>query len=241
MNQRDKLSNEVGKRGVPAVTVRRRLEDALRSAIVDGHFPPHYHLSDRELQETYNVSRTVVREAVRQLEAEGLVVTKPYRGTFVRQVTANEARQLYDLRAVLEAFAAQNFAVNASDNYMERLEAVIGKIRGQSGANDSRGLIELKQEFYRILLLGCGNDYLRKILTEILNNNRQLHRSTMLESERVGVMLCDLDALMAALRQRDGDAAWAAARLHVRNASEGAIRRLVEDEAAEAAMTKPLR
>jgi DNA-binding GntR family transcriptional regulator len=230
MKQRDEANIEAAQRGFGVTTVRRQLEDALRKAIIDGHFPPGHHLSDRVLQDTYNVSRTVVREAVRQLEAEGLVETQPYRGSFVREVTVDEARQIYDVRCVLEAFAASGFAKNATEAQIDQLDAVLGKLRDQIANPDSGALIRLKQEFYAILLEGCGNEYVSKMLGTLLNQNTQLRRTSLSAPDRLPATVNELENLISAIRQRDGDAAWAATVLHVRNAANIAIRILSKSD-----------
>jgi DNA-binding GntR family transcriptional regulator len=230
MKPREEANIEAAQRGFGVTTVRRQLEDALRKAIIEGHFPPGHHLSDRVLQDTYNVSRTVVREAVRQLEAEGLVETQAYRGSFVREVTVEEARQIYDVRCVLEAFAASGFAKNATEEQIDRLEAALDKMREHIPNPDSRKLIQLKQEFYAILLEGCGNHYVSKMLNTLLNQNTQLRRTSLSAPNRLSATVVELETLISAIRQRDGDAAWAATVLHVRNAANIAIRILSRSE-----------
>jgi DNA-binding GntR family transcriptional regulator len=223
MKPREEANIEAAQRGFGVTTVRRQLEDALRQAIIEGHFPPGPHLSDRVLQDTYSVSRTVVREAVRQLEAEGLVETQAYRGSFVREISVDEARQIYDVRCVLEAFAASGFAKNATEAQIDRLDAVLNRMREQVANPDSRALIRLKQDFYAILLEGCGNDYVSKMLNTLLNQNTQLRRTSLSAPNRLSATINELGNLILAFRQRDGDAAWAATVLHVRNAANIAI------------------
>jgi len=175
------------------------------------------------LQDTFNVSRTVVREAVRQLEAEGLIETVPHRGSFVRSVSVEEARQIYDVRCVLEALAASGFARNATDAQIEALGATLEEIRAVAGAADETQLIKLKQQFYVIMLRGCGNDYVEQMLGHILNRNSQLRRTSLSAPNRLKHTIIELDALLEAIRRRDPDAAWAATVLHVRNAARVAI------------------
>lgn len=221
---KDEVNIEAAQRAFGVTTIRRQLEDALREAIVEGHFPPGQHLSDRILQDTYNVSRTVVREAVRQLEAEGLVETLPYRGSFVREVTVEEALQIYDVRCVLEAFAASGFARYATEAQIDKLDGVLDKLRDQIANPDSRTLVHLKQEFYAILLAGCGNHYVSRMLGTVLNQNSHLRRTSMSAPNRLPETVKELENLILAIRQRDQDAAWAATVLHVRNAANTAIR-----------------
>ena len=91
-------------------TLRRKVEKTLRSAIHSGHFKPGQRLIERELCELIGVGRTSIREALRQMEAEGLVTTIPYRGPSVASISAEGARDLYQLLGVLKPFAAKLFA-----------------------------------------------------------------------------------------------------------------------------------
>lgn len=218
---------------IGATTVRRQVQDELRRLIVDGYFEPGQHLSDRALQDTFNVSRTVVREAVRQLEAEGLIETFPHRGSFVRVVTVEEARQIYDVRCVLEAFAASGFARNATDAQIDALESVLNEFRTaiEAGEDDAR-LIKLKQKFYAILMQGCGNAHVEQMLGHLLNRNTQLRRMSMSAPNRLQYTVTELESLINAIRKRDEQAAWAATVLHVRNAARVALDILLRSQAS---------
>jgi DNA-binding GntR family transcriptional regulator len=81
-----------------SATLRLLVEDKLRSAIATGRFKPGQRLIERELCELTGVGRTSIREALRQLEAEGLVTTIPHRGPSVSTISLDEARQLYSVR-----------------------------------------------------------------------------------------------------------------------------------------------
>src|SRR5215471_4456604 len=96
------------------LTLRELTTAKLRDAILSLHFKPGQHLVERELCEQTGVSRTSVREALRQLEAERLVERRASRGLFVASVTAEEARQIYEVRAALEPEMARLFAETAA-------------------------------------------------------------------------------------------------------------------------------
>src|SRR5689334_22743137 len=90
-----------------AAPLRQQVDDGLRQAIISGRLAPGARLTERELTEMMGVSRTVIREALRQLESEGLVAIIPHKGPVVRALSLDEARDLYSIRAVLEGFAAR--------------------------------------------------------------------------------------------------------------------------------------
>src|SRR5690606_21170839 len=112
-----------------AAPVRKVVEKGLREAIIRGDLAPGAHLVDRELCDMFDVSRTVVREAQRSLEAEGLVEIIPHRGVFVRRISYDEAQQIYDVRKVLEALAGQKCAMNATETDIAELEAVCEQLK----------------------------------------------------------------------------------------------------------------
>ena len=95
--------------------VRTQVAENLRQAILGRHFRPGQRLVERELVEATGASRTSVREALRELAAEGLVTSIPNKGTVVTEVTRDEARQLYELRSGLEALAGRLFVERATD------------------------------------------------------------------------------------------------------------------------------
>jgi DNA-binding GntR family transcriptional regulator len=205
-------------------TVRKQAEAQLRRAIVDGYFQPGEHLSDRALQEMFQVSRTVVREAVRQLEAEDLVVTIPHRGSFVKEVTAAEAEQVYAVREALEDLAARTFTRNATEAQIDRLQRALDAIAAAIAApGEGRNLVALKQDFYDALLEGSGNKIVEKMLNQILNQNTQLRATTLSNPARLPESVKELGQVVAAARRRDEAAAGAAIVLHVRNAAREAI------------------
>lgn len=209
--------------GVVSVSLRRQVEEKLRRAIVRGRFAPGEHLSDRTLCELFKVSRTVVREAVRQLEAEGLVESFPHRGSFVKVLTAEEAVQIYDARGVLEALAARKFVQYASDAQIEQLALALDDIKNSFARNEKVDMIDKKQAFYDVLFSVYENTYIRTMLNQILNWSGQLRATSMSAPDRLPNTIVELERLIDAIRRRDEEAAWQASLEHVRNAATAAL------------------
>src|SRR6478735_9922967 len=101
--------------GRVAAPLREQVLDVLRQAILDFRLKPGQRLIERELIEQTGVSRTTIREVLRQLAAEGLVTTIPQKGTVVASPSVERAAELYEVRAVLEGMAARQFAERATD------------------------------------------------------------------------------------------------------------------------------
>jgi DNA-binding GntR family transcriptional regulator len=180
--------------------------------------------------ERFGVSRTIVREAVRLLEAEGLVTVLPHRGPFVAFLTAAEAVQIYEVRAALEALAGQGFAERASDAERSALRAVVVGLEAASVSARRDALLEHKRAFYAILLQGCRNQYAARMLGLLLNRNTQLRATSLSAPNRLPNTIRELWRVVEAIDQRDGEAAAAACRDHVRAAAAVALRVLRERE-----------
>jgi DNA-binding transcriptional regulator YhcF (GntR family) len=108
-----------------AAPLRQQVVDRLRAAVIAGDLAPGQRLTERELIDRVGVSRTVIREALRQLESEGLVETVPNKGPVVRALSRAEAVDLYRIRASLEALAARLFIERAPPEAMDRLAAAL--------------------------------------------------------------------------------------------------------------------
>ena len=136
--------------------VRTQVIDNLRQAIIDRRFLPGQRLIERELVELTGVSRTSIREALRELTAEGLVTSVPNKGNVVTTVSAKEAAQLYEVRSALEGLAGRIFVHNASAKARYDLAKAMKDIERAATAGVS--ILGPKDRFYDILFAGGGND-----------------------------------------------------------------------------------
>ncbi|MBI0432583.1 GntR family transcriptional regulator [Roseomonas sp. KE0001] len=219
--------------------VRRQVEERLRDAIITSRFMPGEHLSDRKLCDLFGVSRGVIREAVRLLEAEGLIVVVPNRGPFVAYLSAAEATQVYEVRSVLEALAGQGFAERASTEEIAELRAVFEEIAATPPGADRMVLLGLKRRFYDVLLRGCRNTYVARMLDQLLNRNSQLRATTLSDPSRLPHTVAEIRRIVEAVERRDREGTWQACREHVMQAAQVALRILNEHAAAAASRPAP--
>jgi DNA-binding GntR family transcriptional regulator len=203
--------------------VRRQVEDALREAIVGGRFLPGEHLPDRVLCEAFGTSRSVVREAVRLLEAEGLIVVHPNRGPFVAPLSVDEAREIYEVRAALESLAGAGFARHATAAQRAALNAVYEELRDRGAACDRNSLLDIKRRFYDILTQGCGNAYAARMLDRLLSRNAQLRATSLSRPDRLPRTIAEIGDIIVAIERHDPAAAAAACRRHVEQAAAVAL------------------
>jgi GntR family transcriptional regulator, trigonelline degradation regulator len=211
--------------------VRRQVEDALREAIVTGRFLPGDHLPDRVLCEAFGTSRSVVREAVRLLEAEGLIVVYPNRGPFVAPLSVEEAREIYEVRAALESLAGEGFARHATAAQRAALRAVFEELRGSNAAENRQALLDVKRRFYDILSQGCGNAYAARMLDRLLCRNAQLRATSLSSPDRLPRTIAEIGEIITAIENHDPAAAGAACRRHVEQAASVALAILATEQA----------
>ncbi len=204
-------------------TLRSRVEEYLRAAIMQGRLKGGDKLREHELCEQLSISRPTLREALRTLEAERLITIEPHRGPTVVRLTAKAARDLYALRALLEGYAAHEFARLASAEAIERLRRSVAALRQQAGSGDQAGLLAAKREFYDVLLSGCDNDLVKDMLPGLLSRINLLRATSFSSPQRLPQSLAEIDRIFARIAARDPEGAQAAARDHIVNAERAAL------------------
>lgn len=203
-----------------AAPLRSQVVDLLRRAIVGAEFAPGERLTERTLCERFAVSRTVVREALRQLESEGLVTTVPQRGPVVTVLTAADAAALYEVRAVLEALAGKAFAERATAAQRTALRRALGAVEGLlDGDGPLADVLAAKDRFYDALLDGAHNEVARATLRGVHARTSLLRGLTLRAEGRPAQTRRELRAITEAAVGGDGAAAWRACEEHVRSAA----------------------
>jgi DNA-binding GntR family transcriptional regulator len=218
-----------------ASSLRHQVQDALRNEIVSGRFKPGERLVEQQLYTALDVSRTSLREALRQLEAEGLVEQVPHRGAYVASVDAKDAIQIYDVRGALEVLAVRNFVRFASDEDVAELAAVFDEFVQQSHTprRDGTALLDIKQRFYHVLL-DIEQSVIVGGMLEQLNNRVSLLRALSLGREgRMVHTLAELKEIVRLIQLRDEPGACAAALRHVENASKNVLELLAQTAAGD--------
>ncbi|MDJ0995010.1 MAG: GntR family transcriptional regulator [Dinoroseobacter sp.] len=196
----------------------------LLEEIRTGKLTPGDRLLETELAARLGISRTPVREAIRQMEADGLVVHVPRSGARIRTLDYAEVNELYDMRAVLEGTAARLSARAASEVELAELDAINREM--EAALNDMDLLYRLNRQFHDALLNTARNRYLSKSVEGLKKTLLILGPSTMEEGERARLAVTEHADLIEALRARDGDKAEAAMRRHIDAAHQVRLRQL---------------
>lgn len=186
---------------------RRLLEEIGRGAL-----SPGARLRETELAERFGISRTPIREAIRQLEADGLVAHIPRQGATIRVLDYTEVMELYEMRAVLEGTAARLAARAASDLELDELAALNEEL---SATRDARAAYELNRQFHMTLLDAAKNRYLIKSVSALQKTLLIIGPSTLAEADRASQAVKEHGDLLDALKGRDGTRAETLMRAHI--------------------------
>ncbi|MCB1415247.1 MAG: GntR family transcriptional regulator [Phyllobacteriaceae bacterium] len=203
-----------------ATTMRHSVTESIRQAIALGHYKAGERMPERDLCEMTGVSRTLVREALRQLESEGLVVVVAHKGPTVARITPEQAKGVYQVREVLESLAAKLFAENASDQDIARITQALDGVREAYMHGDVLDRLAAKNHFYDCLVAGTGNEALGQSLYMINARTMILRGRSLQMPSRWKESLKELDAIIDALKKRDAEEAHRLARIHVQAALE---------------------
>lgn len=204
--------------------LREQVADRLRMAIATGKFAAGTRLIERELCEMMGVSRTSLREALRELQADGLITLQPNKGLSVSVVTEETARSIYEVRAMLEGLAARLFARNATGEQMAELRRSVDRLAEVYDDFSSEAFIAAKTRFYDILLEGAGNPVAADMLRRIHTRVSQLRVVSLSSSERAQQSIRELREFLDALEKRDEERAWQVCVAHVEAAARAALK-----------------
>lgn len=186
---------------------------ALIDDIASGVLSPGDRLREATIAERLGVSRTPVREALRQLEAEGLVSHLPRSGATIRKLDYAEVMELYEMRAMLEGSAARMAARAAAPIELAELETINRELEAAQGDADRQS--QLNRRFHRMLLDAAKNRFLTRAMGVLSRTLLILGPSTLSEPERASLAVAEHARLLEALRSRDPDAAEREMRLHI--------------------------
>jgi len=214
-------------------TLRYRTQHLLRTAILDGDYSAGEKLKERELCELTGASRSILREALVNLEVHGLIVRESYRGYSVAELSARKISEIFELRSLLETQAAELFTERASDLEIDALSLAMKELEQCLVDEDFnlQRMRQTKEQYYHVLFSGCRNEEIRRALGSIIDRVLYLRTKKMVEPSRRKASLDEFRKLTKALIERDQFAARAASIAHLQAAREALLVSLAEQQA----------
>ena len=204
---RDRSQDRPGLRPVPRTVLRRSVRDALEEAICEGRLRPGAAVAEAMLARDLGVGRASVREAIRELERQGLVVNVPHRKTVIAAWSEEDVAEVASLRGVLEGFAGRLVAgrlrAGQEPGLVRQLEGLVRRMRVELLRRNLRAFLRLDLAFHDRLIAACGHRRLIRLLRDLQAQRRAIIATnglTTLGSRGVGFRH---DPILRALRRGD--------------------------------------
>lgn len=191
--------------------------DYMKNAIISGELKPGERLMEVQLAEKLGVSRTPVREAIRKLELEGLVVMVPRKGAYVSDLDAKDLLNVLEIRSALEGLAASLAAERITDEEINQLKTFVDAFYESLQKKDSEGMIKYDKEFHDLIFIASRNDKLIQIMNNLQEHVHRFRVRYINEEKRSKKIYQEHKKILEALEERNSDNAAKWAERHIRN------------------------
>lgn len=196
-------------------SLRGRVFHRLREDILKGKFKEHDELREITIGEELGVSRTPVREALRQLELEGLVTIVPNKGAYVTGITGKDVKDIYMIRSLLEGLCARWATEHITEEQIGELEEVLLLSDFHSRGEKSDQVVALDGKFHEILYRASNSRILEHVLSDF-HKYVQLARTTSVKAEdRARKSIAEHREILEAIKNKDADTAEKLANAHI--------------------------
>ena len=213
-------STQGQKDGRDKYSLRGRVFQSIREDIFSGRYEQNTELKEAAIGAELGVSRTPVREALRQLELEGLVTIIPNRGAYVNMITAKDVQDIYVIRSMLEGLCARWATQSITDEQLDSMEETLCLSEYHTSKKNYEKLYELDSLFHEQLYEAGGSRILNHILSDFHDYVKMVRKATISTSSRSVTSTEEHRAIFEAIKEKDPDKAEALAKEHVKHTIE---------------------
>jgi DNA-binding GntR family transcriptional regulator len=213
---------------------REHAVEIVRDAIVAGRLRPGTRLVERELCRALEVSRTVVREVIRDLEAERLIETAAHRGPSVATLTPKLVRELYDIRTELEVLLVRSYTAIASEQDLAELKRILSDLAIAGEQLNKSLLVETVTKFLRHMVAVVDNQVVAEVFDQVLARINLLRMISMSVEGQIEASIVQISALVDHIAGRNAIAAEKALRAYTAQACSSALQALAVQDAETA-------
>jgi DNA-binding GntR family transcriptional regulator len=217
------IGARLGRLQQPSAPLRNKIIAALRTAIETGVLVPGQRLIEKDLCEQLAVSRTSLREALREVQAEGILEYNSSRSLSVSSISIDDAKNIYRLRSVLEALAVEQFIEQANDAQIKDLLQESERLKRAYRNGVLEDILLAKRSFYDRICSGAKNPIAFDMINRLVLRTSSLRKRSLVRKERHQQSIKEIETLMMAIQRRDIARARAAAIEHVNNSARSAL------------------
>ncbi|WP_312099969.1 GntR family transcriptional regulator [Lachnoclostridium sp.] len=204
-----------GNLGADKYSLRGRVFNRIREDILSGKYTQHEELKENTIGNELGVSRTPVREALRQLELEGLVNIIPNKGAYVTGITEKDIQDIYVIRSYLEGLCARWACENITEDQLLELEEVVYLSEFHIKKQHHEQVLELDNKFHELIYEASNSKILKHVLSDFHHYVQRIRKITLSKHERAEKSNEEHTAILEAIRQRDGVKAETLAHEHI--------------------------
>ena len=211
MNARDSAAPQQ----IARAALYEEVAERLRARIFAHELAPGSWVDEQALADEFGISRTPMREALKVLASEGLVLLKPRRGCYVTQLSEQDLDEVFPVMALLEGRVALEAAHKATETDMARLEQIHTDLEELAASGDANRYFEVNDAFHNALQDIAGNRWLKQLIEDTRKVIKLTRRQSLESDGRIAESLAEHRQVMEALRRRDPDAAARAMHDHL--------------------------
>ncbi len=188
-------------------TLREKILETIRDAILKGSLKPGERVSEPELAERFGISRTPIREAFRQLESEGYLKVIPRKGAVVASLSERDIEEFYAIKIILEGFAAKMAAEKLSMKDIEKLESINQRLAQIAKDGDVKNFFRVHNEFHEVFIKAAGNERLYEMINQLVMKFKRLRLASLSVPGRMEISVEEHRNMIQAFKDHDGDKA----------------------------------
>ncbi len=204
--------------------------ESIRQAIISGQFPPGMRLMELQLAEEMGVSRTPVREGIRKMELEGLVVMIPRRGAYVADISIKDINEVYEVRTALDVLSAGLAAERIDKSEIQEMRELLAEEAALVEAKNYPRIIDNDTAFHDVIYRASGNTRCMNIISNLREQITAIRGRSMPYPGRVEIMLKEHRAIFDAIAAGKVEKAQEAVRTHMENAEQTLLKVIKEQK-----------
>jgi DNA-binding GntR family transcriptional regulator len=185
------------------LTLRERILETIRDAIMSGALKPGEKVAEPELAERFGISRTPIREAFRQLESEGYLTVIPRKGAVVVSYSERDVEEFYAIKSILEGYAANRACEKLTAKEIEKLQSINDKLRQLANEGDVKHFFKVHSDFHELFVRAADNDKLYELISNLVKKFQRLRVASLSLPGRMLVSVQEHDKIIEAFNKRD--------------------------------------
>ncbi|GAM09196.1 putative HTH-type transcriptional regulator YdhC [Geobacter sp. OR-1] len=189
------------------LTLRERILETIRDAIIKGSLKPGEKVAEPELADRFGISRTPIREAFRQLESEGYLKVIPRKGAVVAAFSQKDVEEFYAIKSILEGYAAKRACENISTKEIEKLETINTKLSLLAEGSDVKQFFKVHNDFHDLFIKAANNEKLYDMINSLVDKFQRLRLASLSIPGRMKISVEEHEKIIEAFRKKNPAAA----------------------------------